>query len=46
MHMMLYTWWCWHICKGKIVGVDLDKLGEEKEKKRVSLGCPRVRKHN
>jgi hypothetical protein len=44
MHKMLYTWWCWHICKGEVVGVDLDQLGEvgeEKEKKRASLGCSR-----
>ena len=30
-HMVLYTWWCWHICKGEVVGVNLDQLGEEKE---------------
>ena len=29
--MMVYTWWCWHICKGEVVGVALDQLGEEKE---------------
>ena len=27
--MMVYTWWCWHICKGEVVGVELDQLGEE-----------------
>ena len=26
---MVYTWWCWHICKGEVVGVELDQLGEE-----------------
>jgi hypothetical protein len=26
---MVYTWWCWHICK-EVVGVELDQLGEEK----------------
>ena len=31
LHKLLYTWWCWHICKGKEVGVDVDQLGEEKE---------------
>jgi hypothetical protein len=49
MHIMVYTWWCQHICKGEVVGVDLDLLGEvgeEKEKKRASLGCPRVKKRN
>jgi hypothetical protein len=30
VHKMLYTWWCWHICKGE-VGVELDQLGEEKK---------------
>ena len=30
LHMMLFTWWCWHICKGEVVGVELDQLGEEK----------------
>jgi hypothetical protein len=44
--MMLFIWWCWHICKRE-VRVDLDELGkveEEKEKKKTSLGCPRVKK--
>jgi len=26
MHMVLLTWWCWHICKGERVGVDVDQL--------------------
>jgi hypothetical protein len=30
LHLMLYTWWCWHICKREVVGVELDQLGEEK----------------
>jgi hypothetical protein len=29
-HKVLYTWWCWHICKGEVVGVELDQLREEK----------------
>ena len=29
IHMMLYTWWCWHIYKGEEVGVDVDQLGKE-----------------
>jgi hypothetical protein len=29
--MVVYTWWCWHICKGEVVGVDLDQLREEKK---------------
>jgi hypothetical protein len=30
IHMVVYTWWCWHICKGEVVEVELDQLGEEK----------------
>ena len=26
MHMLLVTWWCWYICKGEGVGVDVDQL--------------------
>ena len=26
MHMVLLTWWCWHICKVERVGVDVDQL--------------------
>jgi hypothetical protein len=22
IHMVVYTWWCWHICKGEEVGVE------------------------
>ena len=29
IHMVVYTWWCWHIYKGDGVGVDVDQLGEE-----------------
>ena len=31
MHMMVFNWWCWHICKGKSVGVDVDQLEEERK---------------
>ena len=31
LHLVVYTWWCWHICKGEVVGVELDQLGEERE---------------
>ena len=44
--MVVYTWWCWHICKGELVGVETDQGGEEKEKKRASYGCPGVRSCN
>jgi hypothetical protein len=26
MHMLVYTWWCWHICKEEGVGDVLEKL--------------------
>ena len=29
IHMVVYTWWGWHIYKGDGVGVDVDQLGEE-----------------
>jgi hypothetical protein len=32
LHMVVYTWCCWHICKGEVVGVEIDQLGEEKVK--------------
>jgi hypothetical protein len=37
MHMVVYTCWCWHICKGEGVGVGVDQLGEEKNVFRCSL---------
>ena len=36
MHMVVYTWWCWHICKGIGVGVDVDQLEEERKVFRCS----------
>ena len=33
IHMVVYTWWCWHIYKGEEVGVDVDQLGKEKGSK-------------
>ena len=32
LHLVVYTWWCWHICKEEVVGVELDQLGEERER--------------
>ena len=29
--MVVYTWWCWHICLGEEVGVVVDQLREEKK---------------
>ena len=46
MHKMVITWWCWHICKGEFVSVETDQVGEEKEKKMTSYGCPGVRSCN
>ena len=34
IHMVVYTWWCWHIYKGDEVGVDEDELGDETEARR------------
>ena len=31
IHMVLFTWYCWHICKGEGVGVDVDQLGEARK---------------
>ena len=36
MHMVVYTCWCWHICKEKGVGVDVDQLEEERKAFRCS----------
>jgi hypothetical protein len=33
IHMVVYTWWCWHIYKEKVFGVEVDQLGEETEVK-------------
>jgi hypothetical protein len=30
--MVVYTWWCWHICKGEEVGEVLEALELKKEK--------------
>ena len=36
MHMVLFTWCCWHICKGERVGVDVYQLGEARKAFRCS----------
>jgi hypothetical protein len=41
MHKMVNTWWCWHICR-EVVSVVTDQVGEGKEKKSASYGCPGV----
>ena len=35
IHMVVYTWWCWHIYKGDGVRVDVDQLGDGTEVRRV-----------
>ena len=35
IHMVVYTWWGWHIYKGDEVGVDMDQLSDEMEARRV-----------
>ena len=40
IHMVVYTWWCWHIYKGDKVGVDVDQLGEETEVRKVPQSGP------
>ena len=35
IHMVVYTWWCWHIYKGDEVRVDVDQLGNGTEVRRV-----------
>ena len=44
IHMVVYTWWGWHIYKGDEVGVDVDQLGEEMEAKGETppVECPPV----
>ena len=45
IHMVVYTWWCWHIYKGDEVGVDVDQLGDETEAIRVRNSTGRVSAH-
>ena len=33
IHIVVYTWWGWHIYKGDEVGVDVNQLSEEMEAK-------------
>ena len=45
IHMVVYTWWCWHIYKGDEVGVDVDQLGDGTDVRRVGTPpaeCPPV----
>ena len=35
IHMVVYTWWCWHIYKGDEVRVDVDQLDDGTEVRRV-----------
>ena len=40
IHMVVYTWWCWHIYKGDEVGVDVNQLGDEMEVRKVPQSGP------
>jgi hypothetical protein len=31
IHMVVYTWWCWHIYEGEVFEVEVDQLGVEME---------------
>ena len=42
IHIVVYTWWCWHTYKGDKVGVDVDQLGDETEARRVRNSTGRV----
>ena len=44
IHMVVYTWWCWHIYKGDEVGVDVDQLdeGTEARVRTPPAECPPV----
>ena len=42
IHMVVYTWWCWHIYKGDEVGVDVDQLDDGMEVRRVRNSTGRV----
>ena len=44
IHMVVYTWWCWHICKGEEVGVDVDQLGEGTEARVRTPPAPYIEK--
>jgi hypothetical protein len=33
IHMVVYTWWCWHIYEGEVFGVEVDQLNEVTEEK-------------
>ena len=35
IHMVVYTWLCWHIYKGDKVRVDVDQLGDGTEARKV-----------
>jgi hypothetical protein len=37
-HIVVYTWWCWHIYKEEVVGLETDQLDEETEAKVVTGG--------
>ena len=45
IHMVVYTWWCWHIYKGDEVGVDVNQLDDETKARRVRNSTGGVSAH-
>ena len=43
IHMVVYTWWYWHIYKGDEVRVDVDQLSDGTEVRRVRNSIGGVR---
>jgi hypothetical protein len=37
IHMVVCTWWCWYIYKREVFGIETYQLGEETEKKVVTV---------
>ena len=45
IHIVVYTWCCWHIYKGDEVGVDVDQLSDGTEVRRVRNSIGGVSTH-
>jgi hypothetical protein len=45
IHMVVYTWWCWHIYKGDEVGVDVYQLGNGTKEGKVQNSTGEVSAH-
>ena len=42
MHKLVNTWRCWHICKGEVVGFDLDQFGGVQGENRGGAAQPAI----